>query len=398
MFNLECVRQGGENVEVNGFFSYAHVDDIHSCLTNLKCDLCDEFQQITGSKLSLFFNRDSLAWGGKWRESISSGINGSLIFIPVLSPNYLNSGSCVQELKQYLAKVNSEGARELILPILLSDVKNGSLGLDLDDSLVDEVLKYQYRDMRQLRFYDRGTGVYNKLVNDAARELALANQRLNERAQTELENDTRETTNSNGKDVEDTADGNQPHSGDEENPHLLLDDLGMAEGLLKDMTGDLESISQTIQEIGSITEGHAENLNMKSELTPRELLCRTAELAKDLQPWADKYARQSGTYLTHTNSADSVISGLLPFWNNSKEQRVDLNMLLKNARSAKGQMLDLKSALDNAERLSRVLYKPLSSIKRSTSICLAAIDITIGWGDGLDVEVTEGQGEVDQAD
>ena len=61
-------------------------------------------------------------------------------------------------------------------------------------------------------------------------------------------------------------------------------------------------------------------------------------------------------------------------------------------------MLKLKSALDNAERLSRVLYKPLSSIKRSTSICLAAINKTIGWGDGLDIEVVEAQGEDEQAD
>lgn len=384
-------------MEVNGFFSYAHADDIHSCLTNLKCDLCDEFQQITGSKLSLFFDRESLAWGEKWRESISSGINESLLFIPVLSPNYLNSGNCVQELKQYLAKVNSEGAKELILPILLSDVKSGSLGLDLDDLLVDEILKYQYRDMRQLRFYDRGTGAYNKLVNGAARELALANQRLNERVQTELENDVSEATNKDDDD-EKAAGGDWTHSDDEENPHFFLDDLGMAEGLFKDMTGDLEGISKTIQEIGSITEDHAENLNRRSELTPRELLCRTAELAKDLQPWADKFARQSEMYLTHTNSADSVISGLLPFWTHSKEQKADLNELLKNARFAKGQMLKLKSALDNAERLSRVLYKPLSSIKRSTSICLAAINKTIGWGDGLDIEAVEAQGEDEQAD
>lgn len=69
---------------VSAFFSYAHMDDANEFLSKLRRDLCEEFQIISGSKLNLFFDRDSIEWGSNWRNSIESGIANASFFIPVI--------------------------------------------------------------------------------------------------------------------------------------------------------------------------------------------------------------------------------------------------------------------------------------------------------------------------
>ena len=91
-------------MQISGFFSYAHADNAYDFLSHLKDDLCTEFNILSGSTLDLYIDRESIAWGDNWRKSIASGINDAGFFIPILSPNYFNSGSCRAELTQYMGK------------------------------------------------------------------------------------------------------------------------------------------------------------------------------------------------------------------------------------------------------------------------------------------------------
>lgn len=107
--------------EITGFFSYAHSDDTFGFLTNLRNDLCDEYRVLTGDELELFFDRDSIEWGERWEKSIEESVDAAGVFLPVVSPCYLASSSCMKELSQYLAKVEKAGAGDLILPLMMID-------------------------------------------------------------------------------------------------------------------------------------------------------------------------------------------------------------------------------------------------------------------------------------
>lgn len=385
-------------MDIDGFFSYAHNDNIHACLSTLKTDLCNEYRLVTGSRLDLYIDEERLSWGDKWKESIQSGIDGSSFFIPVLSPNYFRSGNCIKELEQYLSKAKRFEAKELLLPLYFSDVQDEALGLDLDNELINEVLEYQYCDMRRIRFCERGSAEYNKLLNDAVRDLARANQRLflrskeeiGEQYSTELKksaepkrDSARDSTASGTTEIvlaesSDKSEGRQ---------RFLLDDNLEFKEVVDKLSEDLADISECIESIGEITNRHSEFMSAEKNLRPDSALALVARYAAELQPEADEFYQMAVRYFAHTNEADllipSVADALKMARTPSDKMDSDFECLIENAKVARVQMMSFRSALGDAKRLSRVLYKPLSSIEKSTTICLTAIETTIDWKDSF---------------
>lgn len=384
----------GARLDIEGFFSYAHNDNIHSCLSKLKSDLCDEYRFVTGSTLNLYIDEQRLSWGDRWKENIRSEIDGSYFFIPVLSPNYFSSGNCIKELKQYLEKARRIEARELLLPLYLSDVRDDSLGLELDDELIDEVLGYQYCDIRSIRFCERGSAEYNKTLNKAVLDLARANQKLFLRSRDEVEG---QQSNWEGKQLESEEKASrdlgkaqenrsataEADTGSKDDQRYLLDDNVEFNEVVDKLSGDLTDISACITAIGNITNTHSEHMGRAKSLRPNEALALVAAYASELQPEADSYSRLANQYLAHTNEADvlipSVATALRMAKGTSSKTLSDFEELIESAKTARTQMLGFRGSLDGAKRLSRVLYKPLSLVEIATSICLEAIETTIDW-------------------
>ena len=70
-------------ISANGFFSYAHADDVQGKLKTIRDSLCEEYAALTGDSLNLFFDRKGLGWGDKWEEALELGIDQAFFFIPV---------------------------------------------------------------------------------------------------------------------------------------------------------------------------------------------------------------------------------------------------------------------------------------------------------------------------
>lgn len=381
-------------MDIDGFFSYAHNDNIHSCLSRLKTDLCDEYKFITGSALNLYIDEERLSWGDKWKESIRSKIDGSLFFIPVLSPNYFSSGNCVMELQQYLEKARRFEAKELLLPLLLSDIRDDTLELNLDSELVNEVLKYQYRDIRRIRFCERGSAEYNTIVNGAMLDLARANQKLLIRSQREIDNQVSNDAGERGRyelptahmqvaPVESEDADTKLGDADKGKQRFLLDDNIEFNMVVEKLSKDLVAINELMTSMSEISNRHGKQLSQDKNLRPSEVLARVAAYSAELQPKADEYSQLADRYLAHTNEADvlmpSVVAALGMSGAKSDKTVSDFKDLIENAKIARTQMENLRSTLKSVKQISRVLYRPLNSIEKSTSICMAAIETTIDW-------------------
>ena len=161
--------------EITGFFSYARSDDTFGFLTNLRNDLCDEYRVLTGDELELFFDRDSIEWGERWDKSIEESVDAAGVFLPVVSPCYLASSSCMKELSQYLAKVEKAGAGDLILPLMMIDP---SATRGADDRILEKLKGFQCKDISSMRFMDRGSGEYRKAINALAQGILKAQRAL----------------------------------------------------------------------------------------------------------------------------------------------------------------------------------------------------------------------------
>lgn len=369
-------------MQVSGFFSYAHADNAHDFLSHLKEDLCTEFNILSGSTLDLYIDRESIAWGDNWRKSITSGINDASFFIPILSPNYFNSGPCRTELTQYIGKAKELGVKELLLPLLLVDISSDSLGLDA--ALVSSVLEYQYLDISPLRFLERGSGQYIKVINNAAQKLWEANSHLISMAEAGSRNALNDTE-SNPADIKQVA--KSPYN---EKGSFLLESLADFQPTLDEMTESTELINYDIVNIGNCvkqTNELFEKRQQQNQLDPKTALALTGQLAEELKPISDLYAEHDDKFLDAVNKTERVLAPLVMHWKASasnNDNLASLQNLVNATDEARSKVQSFKDSIEPAKRLSRSLFKTMQSIESSTSICLAAMDVVINWQELLD--------------
>jgi len=83
-----------------GFWSYAHEDDMLDGGNILKLSrlIMEEYNLLSGEPLSLFVDRNDIAWGEEWRERINSSLAETTFFIPIITPRYFTRPECRREL------------------------------------------------------------------------------------------------------------------------------------------------------------------------------------------------------------------------------------------------------------------------------------------------------------
>jgi hypothetical protein len=130
-----------EPVPYECFMSYARTDndDFDHVVDRLKKELAGRFEAATGSKLKIFLDRESIGWGEQWRDKIADAINGSTLFIPIVTMRYFNRPQCRDEFSAFHAAAIQRGVPDLILPIVLAGAEY--ITTDHADELVCAVEK-----------------------------------------------------------------------------------------------------------------------------------------------------------------------------------------------------------------------------------------------------------------
>jgi hypothetical protein len=396
-------------ITLEGFFSYAHRDDINEQLSNLRDDLCEEYSLLTTNDLNLFIDRDGIEWGARWREQLSSSIDEASFFIPILTPRYFASPSCRAELSQYLEKIEAfdhPAAKFLILPILYVDIQADYLSLDAE--LEAKVLCYQYEDWTKLRFVPRYSEQYTKAINKMAMRPIKSNQRLVESSEELGRNKSQvseSSTSSNiqtasepnavqgeQKETSSTSPSEASQSTDESDAGFVLEDTDIIDtmpsesaALLGAMTTDLSDMSGIFKEGSKRIEAATKKQGGTKAIFPI-----TSKMASNLSPIAKEYSENCSKFAKCVTIMDSPVRRMIPFWQSSSqngEQQKSLKSiseLVTNTATSKEQVQYFLLQVNSAERFSRSLYKPLKLIENATTECLSAFDTILQWEECLD--------------
>jgi hypothetical protein len=150
------------------FISYTHVDDKYEdgAIAKLARRLENALRKFTGMRdLAIFFDRDSIAWGDAWKVRIAQGLADSMFLIPIVTPSYLTSDQCQEEVEQFCRLTGSE---RHLLPIYYIEIPNLETR---SDPISIAVRGNQHVDWRQLRTVGQKTLGVMKAIEKLAKEI-----------------------------------------------------------------------------------------------------------------------------------------------------------------------------------------------------------------------------------
>jgi len=102
------------------FLSYTHKDDefFGGYISAFRKSLEIGVHVVTGEEtFKLFQDIDGIVIGEQWRKKISEVIDAASFLVPMLSPLFLNSKPCREEVELFLKHEASAGRDDLILPV-----------------------------------------------------------------------------------------------------------------------------------------------------------------------------------------------------------------------------------------------------------------------------------------
>lgn len=165
-------RRSYSGPEVSVFLSYARIDEKSSYgrILKLANDVANSYQSITGKTVGVFKDVESIKPGDDWRDRIRLGLSNSSIFLAVISPAYLRSTACREELSEFLAFLDANSNTRLIIPLLFASSDRIANEFGQDD-LWGRLEKLQWLDISQLRYSDEGTGSWMVIVDRIAERI-----------------------------------------------------------------------------------------------------------------------------------------------------------------------------------------------------------------------------------
>jgi F-box protein 11 len=149
------------------FLSYVRFDDKHEDgkISELRDRLSSEIRAQTGEDFPIFQDRNDIQWGENWESRINGALNSSTLFIPVITPSFLNSSSCRKELEAFLKRERHLSRNDLILPIYYIEVDLKKVKRNL---LLKAIFEHQYADLREMRFEAVTSSQYSRKLAELA--------------------------------------------------------------------------------------------------------------------------------------------------------------------------------------------------------------------------------------
>ena len=144
--------------EIRVFVSYARIDDeaTYGRISDLVRDIANTYQSMTGKTVGVFKDAESIRPGDDWRERIKLGLSYSSIFLAFISPAYLRSAACREELSEFLAFLTSSSAVRLVVPLIYAKEERIDATFS-DDELWQKIKQRESRDISRLRSVSPGS-------------------------------------------------------------------------------------------------------------------------------------------------------------------------------------------------------------------------------------------------
>ena len=156
-----------------GFWSYTSSDDAHSGrrLSELRLKLAGELQLLIGRRqpVRIFQDTATIPLGSDWLRQIYKALDESSFLLPIVTPAFLESEMCCQEVMRFHQREQQLGRDDLIFPFHYIDVSHIEPH-EVHDPAVLALLKSRQRfDFAALRHHRPGSkAVATKLAGLAS--------------------------------------------------------------------------------------------------------------------------------------------------------------------------------------------------------------------------------------
>lgn len=341
-------------------------------------DLGAQYELLTGEKLELFLDRDTLAWGDEWQQQIDESLASVAFFVPVLTPRYFRSAECRRELQAFARKAKKLGVTELLMPLVYVDVLELHSEVAVDE-VVNLVRGFQWQDWTDLRFKARRSEAYRRAVAVLAQRLVDANSAL-ERNPIPI---------SSAADQVGLA---TPKTLSEDDEPGFLDRVAGAEENFPKVVATLDAMNSQVELVGSLTSESADEMRKVEAhgggFGPKLILAR--KLAAKLAPPAELVLELGNQFAFQMHEIDEGLRPLIARANEeageSEENRIRVCEFFATVRklktSAHGGITAIRSMLEATvvvEKLSRDLRPSLRKLRQGLTTMIEASQVIDDW-------------------
>jgi hypothetical protein len=309
---------------------------------------------MTGQEVAVFQDIDTIKPGDDWKDRIRLGLSSSSIMLAFVSPAYLGSVSCREELNEFLAFFDAAASDRLVIPLLFADPDRIEGRFAQDDLWIR--LKTLHRvDVSQLRAADPGTSPWIQKVEEISEAIA---------------------------DVLAEVEGSRIASGEGEQEELFpADEEELADGILERMVATekaMPGINDNIVQLGVLLERfgaqtQAATPKMERADTFGKKLAVSRELATELTPIADEVVKSADQLANDFRSLDDFVTNILTFSKSVPIETIKdpdtitgikaIWALATVAASSLQQLDDFNQQLSYMIGFSRDLDRPLRAIR-----------------------------------
>jgi CheY-like chemotaxis protein len=165
-----------------GFLSYTRTDDqfFGGYITAFRAALEAGVQVVTGDRsFRLFQDVEGIVIGEQWQKKLAEVIGRASFFLPMLTPLFLSSPNCREEIELFIAREGALGRDDMILPIYLVNSPLLEKAEERErDPVAREIARRERYDWRENGWLPLEQPAARKAVLTLARAIATALERI----------------------------------------------------------------------------------------------------------------------------------------------------------------------------------------------------------------------------
>lgn len=294
---------------IQGFLSYARKDDDEFGLVAPFTSKLRAFVLAkSGRPLDLFLDQLDIEWGAEWRDRLDVEVENALIFIPLLSANYLLSPHCRAEFLAFYSKAKIVGVTELLLPVLLFEsplfVPNS------EDEVVQIAEARQWKLIEAAILAGPASPTYLTIMADLASSLLVSLAKAEATINVET-SDEEDNPDEGDDDPGNNGDHRDPGGPDGSNgPPGMADLMVSLQDAIDRMTEAANLLGPAIERLGDAV-GTVEPPG--SDPTPREVQSWALRLAKEFTGPASEIEIGGKELFAAVSGVDLVVEGFRTF-------------------------------------------------------------------------------------
>jgi len=370
-----------DDSDVQVFVSYARIDDeaTYGRISKLIVDIANTYQSITGSKVAVFKDTDSIRPGEDWRDRIRAGLSYSTIFLAFITPAYLRSAPCREELNEFLAFLTAGSAERLVLPLIYT--KRSRIESDFpNDELWAKIRQRQGPDISNLRYVNPGSSEWITTTEGLA---DTVDKTLSSFRHINTKQSAKKAVNS----IDDTA------------PPGTLERMASLEEKVPQVVDDMARIGELFNLLSE--SAVSATPTMASAVTFANRVTAARNFAKQIDPIAGELQATADRLVSNFAEWNFFVQYLLEYAQRGGDLKspdtatvlASLWTLSKTGSSPLSQVTDFANSLSRGIGISRDLDRPLMAIRSATLRIADMSGILDGWRKALEGLESEYLGE-----